>query len=543
MTEKKREFRDAWLVVLFVCLSALYLTLPTARHSYDAVAYALDVEHAVVNASFERLWHDYHILYNPLGYVLHTIGRRAGLHPLMTMQMWNSITAALLATFLAGFLQRRTGSRLLGCCGGLGFAVSGSFWYYSSNAEPYVISLLGLLCLLAWLPLDRESPHHGRRVFLSAIAFGLAVGFHLSAIVLAPIIVFFLLQAGPRVPGRRFPGLRGVTWFAAVSGVLIAAPYAHKWLNVSRGGALRGFEQMWGDFFAPTNPVTDLHFLARPFSPATEYLALLRGFSPSTSESSSASFQAALYVVPGVLTGTALVGAWRALRDGRRKELLPIACFLTMLLFFSTYNLGDMKFTVFLAFFLVIAAILSAGEMATAYPRIRRWLWVLPVLVILLGAGNYVNFIRPWSRDDTNPDLLDSLLIRERTGPRDGVILVGRGERNNLKVYVPYFGEREVIILDFLFNPSILPRENSFSRVRRRIEAIEARGGALWAIADVVEKGPDTRSFLLRNALTTDALDTNLLVGFDTGPPIGRDGIPLIYPLQRVKGGTDRPSG
>jgi hypothetical protein len=519
-----------WLLILFVFLGAVYLALPTAHHSFDAVAYALDVEHAVVTGSSERLWHDYHILYNPLGYALYTLGRPAGLHPLMTMQMGNALAGALVATFLAALLHARTGSRLLAASGGLALGLCGSFWYYSSNAEPYVISVLCLIGFLAWLPLDEETPHPVRNLVLSAMAFGLAVGFHLSVVVLAPVAVLFLLLPRPRAQA-----LRRAALFAAVAGALIAAPYLYKWAHVPRADRLSGFEGIWTDFFSPANPTTELHFLARSYDPAAEYVGLLRGFAPSAAGDGGAVPWSALYLFPVALTCAALAGAWRPVRSGRRKDLLAIVCFVTMLLFFASYNLGDMKFTVFLAFFLVTAAIPSLGDLAADRPGARRYLWLLPLMVVLLGAGNFVRFIQPWSRDEGNPDLLEALLIRENTGPNDGVILVGTGARNNLKVYVPYFGEREVIILDFLFNSKVLPREESFARVRHRVESIEARGGTVWVIADAVEKGPDTRSFLLRNALTPHDLD-GLLARGDAGPPVRRDGVALIFPLRHGAG-------
>src|SRR5262245_28031464 len=385
-----------WLFVLVTFLSAVYLALPTAHHSYDAVAYSLDVEHAVVTGSSERLWHDYHILYSPLGYALQALGRQAGLHPLMTMQMMNALAGALVATLLAALLLKRTGSRLLSACGGLALGFCGSFWYFSTNAEPYVVSALCLLGFLAWLPLDDEMAHPARKAVLSAIAFGLAVGFHLSAVVLAPVAILFLLLPRPRAPRMRLAAL-----FAAVAGALITAPYLHKWLHVSRGDRLSGWEGLWTDFFAPANPITERHFLAHSYSPLAEYLALLRGFAPSASGGVDV-LRVVLRLFPVVLTGAALAGAWRSIRAGRFKELLPIACFLTMLLFFASYNLGDMKFTVFLELFLIMAAIPALAGLAADRPGTRPWLWLLPLLVVLLGTANFVSFIRPWSKDESN---------------------------------------------------------------------------------------------------------------------------------------------
>lgn len=531
--DSRRAPAMRWLLVLFVFLAAVYLALPTAHHSFDAVAYALDVEHAVVTGSSERLLHDYHILYNPLGYALYALGRPAGLHPLMTMQMGNALAGALAVTLLAALLHARTRSRLLAESGGLALGLCGSFWYYSSNAEPYVISVLCLIGFLAWLPLDGETPHPTRKVVLSAMAFGLAVGFHLSVVVLAPVAVLFLLLPRPHAQG-----LRRAALFTAVAGALIAAPYIYKWTHVPRADGLPGLEGLWTDFFSPANPTTELHFLARSYDPAAEYVGLLRGFVPVAAGDGGAAPRLLLYLLPVALTGAALAGARRAVQSGRRKDLLAMVCFLTLLLFYASYNLGDMKFTVFLAFFLVTAAIPPLADLAVARPGARPWLWILPLMVVLSGAGNFAGFIQPWSRDDSNPDLLEALLIRESTGPNDGVILVGTGARNSLKVYVPYFGEREVIVLDFLFNSKVLSREESFARVRRRIESIEARGGKVWAIGDILEKGPDMRSFLSRNALTAHDLD-DLLIGLDVGPPVQRDGVALIFPLRQ---GTGRPS-
>src|SRR3989442_2923605 len=326
MTENKpRASAAGWLVVLCVFLSAVYLALPTAHHSYDAVAYALDVEYAVVTGSFGRVWHDYPILYDPLVYALHALGRPAGLHPLMTMQIVNALAGALVATLLAALLHARTGSRLLAACGGLALGLCGSFWYYSTNAEPYVVSVMCLLGFLAWLPLDEETPRPAMRLVLSAVAFGLAVGFHLSAIVLAPVAVLFL-----QLPRRRAIGLRRAALFTGVAGTLVAVPYLYKWYHVSRADALSGFEGIWADFFTPANPVNDPYFLARPYSPAAEYMGLLRGFAPSAVGGGGAVLQSALYLFPVALTCVALAGARRAVRTGRGQGPLPIPFLLTV---------------------------------------------------------------------------------------------------------------------------------------------------------------------------------------------------------------------
>src|SRR5206468_4693724 len=187
------------------------------------------------------------------------------------------------ATLLAALLLARTGSRLLALSGALALGFCGSFWYFSTNAEPYVISVLCLLGFLAWLPLDDDMAHPARKVVLSAIAFGLAVGFHLSAVVLAPVAILFILLPRPRAPRVSLAAL-----FAAIAGSLIAAPYLYKWLHVAREDRLSGLEGLWIDFFAPANPITERHFLAHSYSPLAEYLGLLRGFVPPATDGGTA---------------------------------------------------------------------------------------------------------------------------------------------------------------------------------------------------------------------------------------------------------------
>lgn len=525
--EAPRRSAASWLIVLFVFFAALYLSLPTAHHSYDAVAYAMGVQRAVITGSLEGLWHDYHILYEPLGYLLSAPVSSAGLHPLMVMQAANAVAGALLVTLLAAWLLARTGSRALALGGGLALGLSGSCWYYSTDAEPYVISTLGLLGLLAWLPLDGALAHLGRNLALAAVAFGLAVDFHASVVVLAPVVVLFLLVAGGAARGWR-----AAASFAGISGAIVVVAYLHKWLDVTRAGAGAGFGGMWRDTFAPENPVIGRYFLASSYDPVAEYAGLLHGFAPSTA-AAGGWFQAALDVLPIGLTLVAVLGAWRSLRRRRWSDLFPFGCFVALLLFFASYNLADIKFTVFLAFFLIAAAVLSLADVSGAHPRVRPWLSLLPALALVLGVANYTRFIHPWSIDENNRDLTEATLIRRSTRPGDGVMLVGAGRRNGLKVYTPYFGEREPVILDFLFNATALPRDESLARVERRLEAIEARGGTVWVIADIVEKDGDALPFLQRNALAPQDLDA-LLLRRSVGPPVLWEGAPLIYPLRRA---------
>jgi hypothetical protein len=519
-----------WSIGLFVLAAATYLALPTAHHSYDAVAYALDIERAGATGT-PALWHDYHLLYNPLGLALQRVGRQAGFHPLMTLQMANAVAGALLVALLGWLLHAWTGRRLPAAAGALLVGFSGSFWYYCTNAEPYVPSALVLLLCVALLPVDEDRHRGMERTVVAAILFALAVGLHLSVIVLAPVCAAFLALAA--APAERW---KRPAAFLAVALPAVAGLYAYKWSRVEGIGVPSGAVRLWQDFFAPRNPVTEVFFLVRPYNPAGEFAALLRAFAPvaETAGGHAGAWQAALRVIPAALSAAALWGTWRAVSGRRWRTLFTAACFAVLLLFFASYNPGEMKFTPFLTLFLVAAALLSLDELASSYPRAgRAALAALPALAILVAAGNFLHFIRPWTRDESNPPLLEALAARQATRPEDGVLLIGQGSRNALKVYVPYFGEREAIILDFQFNPGALTREQSFDLVRRRLQTIEARGGTVYAVADLVEGSPDRDAFLGRNRLAAADLNA-MLGGLAPGPPVVLGGRPYLYPLRRA---------
>lgn len=540
-------------VVAGVLLGAVYLAVPTARHSYDAVAYALEIERALIAGNPIGLWHEYHILYNLCGFVLQLGAGAAGLHPLMTLQMANAVVGGLVCGLLAAHLRAATGRAWLAASGALLLGFSGSFWYYSTNAEPYVPCVLLLLLTMRLLRPEGVRPGAPRkgRLALAALACALAIGFHLAAAVVAPLLgLSVALRCG--VPGSGVAAASGRTdgwgrdaacggaaaWgraalFLGIAGLVAGLPYAWKWTRVEPVGIAAGVLRFLGDLVHPGNPVTQVYLLSRPYSPAIEIEALLRGFAPIPAGAGGAPLQSALGSIPVALTILALAGAWRAAARRRLDDLLPFAAFCALLLFFAAYNAGEMKFTVFLSFFLVCAAIPALHDLAPPGSRAARWLPSLPAAALLLAAGNYAHVIRPWSDDTSNRPLAEAGLIREHTAPPDGLLIIGRGERNALKVYVPYFAQREAIILDFFFNPGVLPPEESLARVRRRLRAVEARGGEVYALADIIERSGDLQAFLRRNGLEPESLNP-LLAEYAPGPALRLDGTPLLYPLRRL---------
>ncbi len=507
----------AWQVILFHVFAALYLALPTAHHSYDAVAYSLAIDHAVINGSIDRLFHQYHVLYNAIGFVLHTATGWLGFHPIMTFQALNAICGATLLTLLAGMLHSRTGNRWVAVGGALALGGSASFWYYSTNAEPYVPAALALFGSLALLPLEPDVSRPRVRLVASALLFALAVDLHLSVAVLGPLWAAFLVLAH-----RRSGGLWRGSAFLALASAVSVLPYLFRWMIVDRVSALGGIRAMWLHAVAPQGKSVQLYFLTQKYNPFVEFKALVEAMAPQPP---------ALAVLPIACSAMATIGAWWAWRRRDWTTLLCFASFVALLLFFSSYNLASEKFTVFLAAFLVCAAFLGLGELIRRQPRSELVAPLSAGLALLLGVSSLHGYILPRANEETNPSMVKALAVRETTRPEDAVMIVGAGSEVMLKVYVPYFAARELIILDFLFDSDARPTDHSVARVRERIGGVLARGGTLWVVSDIVDHGADFASFTERTRVTAEDVE-RALTGLAPGPPKRLAENLVLYPYR-----------
>lgn len=476
--------------------AALSLAKPSAFASYDAVAYALDVEHALLTGSSARLWHQYHVLWSPAGWVLAKVLGPLGFHPLLAMQAGTALAGGVLVALVAWLTGRASGSILWGAACGVLAGCWGSTWYYCTNAESYVPALVAALAALALLPLGEGAAPRGR-LAASGLALGLAVDLHASLAVLGlPFAVALALTSGGRLPAAR-----RVAAFGLVVALTVLPAYAARsaWgRGVSQSGAL---VDAVSSVIKTKNAVTPQYFLARTPDPRVE-LRVLAGsiaFAPEGRPAPQGSRALAwLGAVILALTPAGAVVAWRR-RDAR--ALLALGCFPVLLLFFTTYNLGVAKFTPFQAGFAIVGLGLSLGPLA----RARRAMLLVAVLCAVQPALlNFRRGVVPSADESGNRDIARTLAIRDALRPEDALVLTGAGNDNILKVLVPYFAQREVIVLDFFFNKGVIDASESFSRVRARAERVRARGGRLAAIADLASGGPDALAFDARNGTSSD---------------------------------------
>ena len=115
-----RSLRSKTLIIV-ISLALLYLATLTADYYWDGITFALQIEKvARMERGASLLFHQNHLLYNGLGYVLYCLPRAAGLpiRALYVLQITNALAGAVAIGVFFRLAERVTRSRYAAVCGG-----------------------------------------------------------------------------------------------------------------------------------------------------------------------------------------------------------------------------------------------------------------------------------------------------------------------------------------------------------------------------------------------------------------------------------------
>ena len=477
----------AWALALAV--GGLAASLPNATPTFDSVAYSLDVERTLITGGgLPQLLHPFHVAFGPVGLLGSKLLGPLGFDPLLVFQLLNALSLGVVAVLVLRSL--RAAGPWLAAGAALLVAGWGSTLYYATQGEPYLPALAAALG--SWT-LVVESPRPGRgRLAASGALLGLAVALHGSLGVLAPLVAL-------GAPGLQWRPLRSalgrIALVAAVSILVVLPPYALRWTLLGEGwsGALR---DTIGEMAVSGNQASDDYFLNQGYQPLVELRAVVGSVRHQLVDGAAS---VVLLAVPLALLALLLLALPRALRTRDRRLLLDAGAFLALLLFFTSYNLASGKFTVFIASFLVLAGASSAAALLRSSKARRRAGPVVFAAGVVLLTTNVLGGAVPAAREESNPWMPEVVALGDGLAPEDALLLVGR--TGQLKVNVPYYARREVIILDFLFAHGTLSAEESLARARARVLRVLQRGGAVHAAAGLLEEDEELRAFRRRNEL------------------------------------------
>ncbi len=496
-------------VLIGLVFLGIYLAFPTADYSYDAIGYVGFIHQAAYVGFPSAAWHEYHILYIPLGYAVAGLLVLAGFLPdiLVLMQVANALFSVLTLVLFFRLLSEETGRSAPALVGTGLLAFSYSFWYYATDPEVYPVCLFFLLLTF----------RHGRRLVrggtlkdsvLAGLFQGLAIGFHVVSVLFAPILFLGSLFSGENSQSRS--RRLGSAALFLVLGLLVAlVPYAVKYQVADGVTVLEGLAGRFRYATLQESAEGTRWFLGSGYNPWLEFKGVQRGFAPPPMEEAW-SPAAGAFLLRSLVPALFLVPLYRFRRLWRqhRPSTFLLGSWLVVFFgFFTAYNAGSVKFVPFL---LVPILYLFALAVAPFLRRDKTAIWVRAALwglVILLASVNFAGLIHPGSRIANNEDFRKTGFIRENTSEGDLIVHFGMGENIKQKVYLPYFGAREELILDLQFRGNRREPGEILAGLERVIRSRFAAGRRVFVLSDVFEDRQLLSQFHQRHSLPPGTLE------------------------------------
>jgi hypothetical protein len=210
---------DQSSIVAGLSALGLYLVTPTANYYWDGLAFALKIEQVAKHASpTSELFHQNHLLYNAIGYLLYVTPRCFGLsvRALTLLQVVSAVSCATGVGIFFGMARRISSSSYVAAIGAGVLAVSTCWWKAATDADAYTLSVT--LVLISASSLLSEDP----RWYLAGAALAGAMLIHEMASLFYPAALVAVV-VNNRIENRlRFAvKLSLLTW-----GLTIASYYA-----------------------------------------------------------------------------------------------------------------------------------------------------------------------------------------------------------------------------------------------------------------------------------------------------------------------------
>ena len=204
----------------------LYLATPTFDYYWDGITFALQIEKV---ASGERsaslLFHQNHLLYNAVGYLMYRAAQALGLglRALNLLQIANAVVGALSVAVFFRIAERVTRSQrhAIGCSAAL--AMSAAWWRSSTDADAYALAIL--LMLVSASNLLGEKP----RWYLAGLALGGAMLIHEIAALFYPAALTALFTSAQIRRKLTFAArMSAAAWIVTISSYWLCASLLHR---------------------------------------------------------------------------------------------------------------------------------------------------------------------------------------------------------------------------------------------------------------------------------------------------------------------------
>lgn len=191
MSGKRAALISGWFreptTLIVISLLLIYLATLTSNYYWDGITFALQIEKV---ARGERgaslLFHQNHLLYNGIGYLLYTAAHTIGIsiRALNLLQIINAIAGAAAVGVFFRMAERATGNRYVAAVCSSALALSSVWWKLATDADAYILSLLLImLCANNLFSIKPRWPVAGLAIAGAMLIHELAALFYPAALV------------------------------------------------------------------------------------------------------------------------------------------------------------------------------------------------------------------------------------------------------------------------------------------------------------------------------------------------------------------------
>ena len=479
--------RSPLLLFMFAGVLLAYLLLLTKNYYWDGIFFAQTIEDSP--RLHAQLLHPNHLIYNVVGYLFYRAARGLGLQvrAVEVLQILNCLTSALSAYVLFRILLDCLKSVYLSAMLTLLFALSATWWKFSTDADSYIPS-----CLFLLISFYLILPHRKPRPYLVAVMHALSMCFHQLAVLFFPVILLgILLQTSSEEPAKR--RLLPVVQYSLAAFLITFPLFYYSFYLVTGSFAFKPF-LTWITNFSPEHGFT--------FNFWDNLTYTLRGHSRLFVGGRISFMRDLKSPVIFVLAGVTLILAAlfffklfrhfselktafsQMFKDGGRFKSLRllsvvwIACYVIFLFFFIPQNTFYRLFYL-PAIIVLVGTLLAPDEAAPNHVRRYR----TAIFVALVAVANLTYSAYPYAQVQANPPLALALATK-KSWPQETIIYFAMWNSDNSLVRY--------------FNPQTVWREVRPEALEKEMRESQ-NGGSAWmdtTLIDLYQSTPEGRTWL-----------------------------------------------
>lgn len=452
------------LIALFMAVPLLYFIFLPVSYSFDGTVFSQMLRYGLLKQQWLAVGQVHHLLYFPLAYWLYRalqflFGYRV--LEFFHLQLFSMLFGMATLVLVERLLKKLGMELLLRAAGVAIIAFSYAFWLYSVDAEAHIP---GLFFTMAGIHLLLFRKISSLALAGAACCLAAAAGFHLANMLAVIAALSFLLVQ--RTSWKRLAQFG--TAYASFLFLLYGAYFllSHTPLLQVFQNTLFGIDRYSGYHVV----------FSRPISWATALTSLTALKKALVAGSGMLSWAIAITIAILLLLGARIreEGARAAARKAFLLWPLPY------LLFFSWWDPGNMEFKIQIIIPLLLIAIMMLSRLKPFAGRALGSLLAGSLLAINLASG-----IAPLAEIGNNRDYQVAIAIRRATPDNAQVLITGRFEGYGYgKIYIPYFANREVLILDWL-----LGKGHALPDILAELSRRTAAGRPLYTLEEIAVPG------------------------------------------------------